>query len=501
VREHKNILNVIKRKGAKVLNRREFIGTAVGIAAAVPFTNRGAAGGPLNPNHEKKKILQASGLKFVEGDRPVKLRGINLGGWMLIEDYMIGLPWTEWKIREQFLRVLGEESASAFLDAWAESYVTEKDMEFLARRGFNFVRLPLNYRQFESDLEPGKWIEKGFRLFDRAVNLCRKVGLRILPDLHAAPGAQARDQNAGSAYGETYLWNHRDFMDRTARLWGEIARRYSDDPTVLGYNILCEPVVSDIALLNDFYLSAIRAIRRHDSSHMIVLDSNLWAKDVSSLRDPLFEDPQVIPALHHYYFDDPFFPRLTTYPGKVDARTCDRAVLERTLDGKHDQKRIPRPVLVAEFGITRAHPQPYDVQLAIGRDLVSIFEEKGWGWAMWCYKDIRHMGILTPRPDTPWRRFLESEPVAGFFKRYAEIEEPFTAAVGRLLADTDIETDIREQWAREVRRDFDPPALDFILRRLRDRTPYELSEMARSFAFASCDVHEDQIRMMAPFIS
>jgi len=482
------------------LNRREFIGTAVGIAAAFPFANRGEANEPLNPNNEKKKIIQASGLKIVEGDTPVKLRGINLGGWMLIEDYMIGLPWTEWKIREQFRRVLGAASASAFFDAWADSYVTEKDMEFLAQRGFTFVRLPLNYRQFESDLEPGKWIEKGFRLLDRAVDLCRKAGLWILPDLHAAPGAQARDQNAGSAYGETFLWNYRHFMDRTARLWGEIARRYRDDSTVLGYNVICEPVVPDITLLNEFYASVIRSIRGQDPRHLIVLDSNLWAKDISSLRDPLFEDPQVIPALHHYYFDDAFFPRLTGYPGKVDGRTCDRAALERTLDGKHDQKRIRRPVLVGEFGVTRSHPQPYGVQLAIGRDLVSIFEEKGWGWAMWCYKDIRYMGLLTSRPDTPWRRFLDSDPVAGFLKRYAEIENPFTAAVGRLFADTDIETDIREQWAREVRRDFDPPALDFVLRRLKGRPPAELAGMARSFAFESCEVHEDQLGMLKPFL-
>jgi hypothetical protein len=111
------------------------------------------------------------------------------------------------------------------------------------------------------------------------------------------------------------------------------------------------------------------------------------------------------------------------------------------------------------------------------------------------------MGILTPGPDTPWRRFLDSDPVAGFLKRYAEIEEPFTAAVGRLLADTGIETDIREQWAREVRRDFDPPALDFILRRLLGRTPDELADMARSFAFDSCVVHQDQLGMLKPFLS
>ncbi len=54
--------------------------------------------------------------------------------------------------------------------------------------------------------------------------------------------------------------------------------------------------------------------------------------------------------------------------------------------------------------------------------------------------------------------------------------------------------------AREVRRDFDAPALDFVLRRLSGRTPDELAAMARSFAFPACDIHEDALAMLQPFL-
>ena len=477
--------------------RRTFLEAAVGLgAAATLFPRVSGAERPAGA----KKILQASGLQVLEGDRPVRLRGVNLGGWMLIEDYMIGLPWTEWKIREQFRRVLGAAAADAFFGAWAESYVTDSDLAFLARQGFSFARLPFNYRQFESDLAPGQWREEGFRLLERAVALCRAHGLWVLLDLHAAAGAQARDQNAGSAHGETYFWQQRAFMERTTALWVEIARRYRDDPAVLGYNLIGEPVTSDVGLLNDFYLSTIRAIRAVDPAHLIVLDANLWAKDVSSLQDRLFEDPQVVPALHHYYFDDAFFERLTQYPGTLDGRVCDRRALERTLDGKHDQRRIRRTVIAAEFGVARSRRQLFSVQLAITRDLVSIFEEKGWGWALWCYKDLRDMGLLTPRVDTPWRRFVDTAPVVDFLAKYDALERPFSDAVDALLKGSDVDPDTRKQWAREVRRDFDAPALDFVLKRLKGRSPDELGAMARSFAFESCEVHEDQLGMLTPFL-
>jgi hypothetical protein len=51
-----------------------------------------------------------------------------------------------------------------------------------------------------------------------------------------------------------------------------------------------------------------------------------------------------------------------------------------------------------------------------------------------------------------------------------------------------------------VRRDFDAPALDFVLRRLKGRSPDELAAMARSFAFESCEIHEDQLGMLRPFL-
>jgi aryl-phospho-beta-D-glucosidase BglC (GH1 family) len=235
-----------------MINRREFLERTTATAITAAFQ-----GGPefgsatAAPTAAPGAILQARGLDIVAGAKPARLRGVNLGGWMLIEDYIIGLPWTEWTIREQFRSVLGEEAYSAFFNAYMDSYIAEADIAFLAKNGFNFVRLPFNYRHFESDLAPGQWNEDGVRRLDNVVSLCRKHGIWVLLDLHAAPGAQARDQNAGSAYGEVYFWKYKHFMDRGAALWKELARRYRQDPTIAGYNVLCEPVTHDLATLRN----------------------------------------------------------------------------------------------------------------------------------------------------------------------------------------------------------------------------------------------------------
>jgi len=446
-------------------------------------------------------ILQASGREIVIDGRPIRLRGVNLGGWMLIEDYMIGLPWTEWKIREQFRRILGEESYSAFFDAFDRAFIAEEDIAFLARTGFNIVRLPFNYRHLENDLAPGQWLESGFKQLDRAVSLCRKHNLWVMFDLHAGVGAQARDKNAGSAYVETYFWNYRNFIDRTVALWAEIARRYTGDKIIAGYNLLGEPVTSNVPLLNEVYETTIQAIRKVDPDHLIFLDPNLWARDIASLHPDLLADPQIVVAIHPYFQGDTWLTKLTNYPTVVDGKTFDRSTVEKIIDQTYDTGRLACPIMAAEFGAFRSDPQPFAVQLAIVRDQVSIFEQKGWSWSMWCYKDLRNMGILTVRPDTPWRRFLDSPEITSFLNNYKALETPFTENVGKLLSGTDIDDDTREQWAREVARDFDVPALDFVLRRLAKHPPSELAEMARSFAFASCDIHQDQLAVLKPFLT
>jgi hypothetical protein len=81
--------------------------------------------------------------------------------------------------------------------------------------------------------------------------------------------------------------------------------------------------------------------------------------------------------------------------------------------------------------------------------------------------------------------------------KYRELEKPFVESVCQLFATNDIDGDIRAQWAREVSRDFDVPALDFVLRQLAKHTREELTQMGRSFAFESCEIHNDQLGALA----
>src|SRR5262249_25609607 len=129
---------------------------------------------------DHKQMVDAAG-------RPLLLRAINLGNWLVPEGYMWlfqGGPQSPSEIRALVLELLGPEESTAFWQKYRENYITRQDIALLHRAGFNAIRVPLHYSLFEGD------DEEGFKLLDRLTGWSRAEGLYVVLDLHAAPGGQ-----------------------------------------------------------------------------------------------------------------------------------------------------------------------------------------------------------------------------------------------------------------------------------------------------------------------
>jgi endoglucanase len=127
------------------------------------------------------------------GDR-FAVKGINLGNWLVPEGYMF--KFTHARAPKEIAGVIealiGPEEASRFWTEFRDVYIAEDDIRFIKAAGFNTVRVPLHWRLF---VEPGddgaRPVRRaGLALLDRLVQWCRESGLRVIIDLHAAPGGQ-----------------------------------------------------------------------------------------------------------------------------------------------------------------------------------------------------------------------------------------------------------------------------------------------------------------------
>lgn len=88
-----------------------------------------------------------------------------------MENFITGFPGHEKGHRAAMLDVLGKEKYDFFFDRWLEYFFTAADAEYFSRLGLNCIRLPVNYRHFEDDMNPRVLKVMGFKHLDRVIDI------------------------------------------------------------------------------------------------------------------------------------------------------------------------------------------------------------------------------------------------------------------------------------------------------------------------------------------
>ncbi|NJD30819.1 MAG: glucan 1,3-beta-glucosidase, partial [Gammaproteobacteria bacterium] len=99
---------------------------------------------------------------------------------------------------------LGRDAAPRLRAHW-DRFITRDDFAWLADAGINAVRLPIGHWVLGPPYpyhpkyggDPHPFVEGGIDVVDRAIEWAREFGLRVVLDLHAAPGCQNGFDNGG----------------------------------------------------------------------------------------------------------------------------------------------------------------------------------------------------------------------------------------------------------------------------------------------------------------
>ncbi|MEJ2153923.1 MAG: cellulase family glycosylhydrolase [Desulfobacteraceae bacterium] len=247
---------------------------------------------------------------------PARLRGVNLGGWLLLEKWMtpslfMGLVAAD---ETTWCAELGAEAAERLRSHW-ENFITQADFEWLAGLGINTVRIPVGHWIFgppypyhpKYGANPHPFVEGGIDVLDRALDWAATCGLKVIIDLHAAPGCQNGLDNGGIR--DVCEWHTREeYVAHTVEVLGRLARRYCSATALYGIQILNEPHKDlPTGLLKDFYLSAYQAIREHcppDRAAVVFHDGFRSHREyLGFMQPPEYEN--VIYDLHRYQCFEP----------------------------------------------------------------------------------------------------------------------------------------------------------------------------------------------------
>jgi len=259
-------------------------------------------------------FLHTQGQDIVDGKgNKIMLRGVGLGNWLLPEGYM-------WKfgpagdrprtIEKMVSELIGEEEAEVFWKEFRRNYITEADIRRMAELGYNSVRPALNARLFMTEGDSAEFVEESFILIDSLVSWSGRHGLYVILDMHGAPGGQTGENIDDSPANEPGLFTSAENQNRLERLWLKLAGRYADNPVVLGYDLLNEPLPgydSSAAkyghLVEPLYKRLTAAIREIDKNHIIILEGVDWSNDWSIFGRPFADN--LVYQFHYYCWSRP----------------------------------------------------------------------------------------------------------------------------------------------------------------------------------------------------
>lgn len=313
-------------------------------------------------------------------------KGVNLGGWL-----------------SQFKKYDHEHFGS---------FIQKEDIRRIAGWGFDHVRLPVDYSILEKDSAPGNYLESGLDYISTCMAWCCEIGLRVILDLHKAPGY------AFDAQLENTIDKNPDMQNRFFGIWQAITKRFrSTDPDLLAFELLNEVNFPDSEIWNNLVEKAVEIIRSIDDQRLILVGGNCYSSVDYLDEIRIIADQRILYKFHYYlphavthqkayWLEGLFeFNSEVAYPGKAAGLSeflmdhpeyrprleeeagayFDRDYLHRRLKSALEFSNcIGQPIHCGEFGvIDRA---PMQTRLNWTRDIVSLFDENAIGYAYWSYK-------------------------------------------------------------------------------------------------------------------
>jgi endoglucanase len=305
-----------------------------------------------------------------------------------------------------------------------DSFITEKDIEFIAGAGYDHVRIPID--EVEMWTTNGKPSKASFAYLTRCLDWCAKHNLRAIVDLHILKSHHFNAENEGR---KITLWTDPAAQDNFIKLWIEISGRLKKYPVDrVAYELMNEPVAQDPEDWNKLIAKTVKAIRQREPRRVLLIGSNRWQtpENFPFLKIPP-NDPNIILSLHTYAplffthhladwtaFKD--FKGPVHYPGRVVAEAdFPKSMMNTTnADLKLDleearqvfnkqklaavlrsaiqkARELRLPLYCGEFGCL-PHVERAE-RLKYYEDIISVFEENNIGWCNWEYKG--DFGILT----------------------------------------------------------------------------------------------------------
>ena len=297
-----------------------------------------------------------------------------------------------------------------------EPFMTAEDIQYIADKGFDHIRLPIDEEQLWDEQEVQ--IDGAFAKMLWCIDECLKRNVKVIVDLHIL---RSHHFNNINDEGAMTLWVDPKAQERFLDMWTQLSavlKKYPND--MVAYELMNEPVAPSHDDWNRLIKKAMTHIRALEPERIIFWGSNMWqfASNMPFLELPE-NDKNIVLSFHTYeplmithykaywsLYKDYSGP--VEYPGisfPYDAcneffKTADPKVIEfvKKHNGYFDKAKLFENMKMAidkaksldlqlycgEFGCLPSVGRK--IRLQYYTDIVSLFDENNIAYTVWDYK-------------------------------------------------------------------------------------------------------------------
>ncbi|TKX23213.1 glucan 1,3-beta-glucosidase-2 [Elsinoe australis] len=193
-----------------------------------------------NPLHKRQRQFKFD----FNGD---KVRGVNLGGWLLLE------PWITPSFFENvpdevvdeytLSQHLGKDEYLNRLTPHWENFIGTSDLDQIKAAGMNHVRIPVGYWSV-TDGDDAPYIDGAYPYLGRMVDWAGDRGLKVMIDLHGAQGSQNGFDNSGQRGGVGF--GQGNTIDQARSVLQKLRDDFANHPAVSTIQVVNEPQAAQI---------------------------------------------------------------------------------------------------------------------------------------------------------------------------------------------------------------------------------------------------------------
>ncbi|KAL7245716.1 hypothetical protein ACSBR2_000949 [Camellia fascicularis] len=275
------------------------------------------------------------------------------------------------------------------------TFITEDDFKFMSSNGINTVRIPVGWWIAFDPTPPAPYVGGSLKALDNAFLWARKYGMKVIIDLHAAPGSQTNSAVSSSRDGFVEWGQTDQNIQETVDVIDFLTARYAKHPSLYAVELLNEPCAPYVTLekLKKYYRAGYNAVRKHSSTAYVIMASRMQygmkPVDPTELFPLARELKGSAIDVHYYQIFMPVFKKMNHQQNIDFVYTNTSVELNRLIKPNNPQIFIGE--WATEWGTANlAHPnlskKTIEDYKKFGKAQLQVYGKATFGWAYWTLK-------------------------------------------------------------------------------------------------------------------